>query len=463
MNLGNARRADGHPDAAWDLHQRAAGLMPGSEKAWVNLATSCMDLQKLEDAARALKRALILAPGLTESWNNLGFLHINFPDYPAAERCFQAALMVEPRYASPHAGLAEVDFLQDRVARALEHSRRALDLTPGDPQIRARRAIHLLANGDVAEGWTLRDARLENNDAIEHRKRRPRWDGAALTGRGLVVTAEEGIGDEVLFASGLNDAIAAAGACFVECDPRLLTLFQRSFPKATVAPFKRSGSRFKPVQSYDWLPKNPPVDLSIEAGSLFRHFRPDLASYRDAVPYLVPDPVRVAAWRARLSALGPGLKIGFSWRSKELTQFRNINYTALADWVGVFAQPGVQLISLQYGTGWAEEIAEAQARMGSRIEVFEDADLSDDFETIAALASSLDLIICPSSTVSWIGGALGVPTWVVHIRPNFTRLGTDHFPGFPSMRSFSKHVSEPWSVCFNAVVAALDAASGPER
>jgi hypothetical protein len=48
-----------------------------------------------------------------------------------------------------------------------------------------------------------------------------------------------------------------------------------------------------------------------------------------------------------------------------------------------------------------------------------------------------------------------VPTWVVHLRPNFTRLGTDGFPGFPSMRSFSKQVLEPWSVCFEPVRTAL--------
>ncbi|MDA0342087.1 MAG: hypothetical protein O3B74_10885, partial [Proteobacteria bacterium] len=119
------------------------------------------------------------------------------------------------------------------------------------------------------------------------------------------------------------------------------------------------------------------------------------------------------------------------------------------------ALPGTQFISMQYGTGWAEEIAEARDRHGCEITVFEDADLSDDFETIFALSAALDLIICPSSTVSWVGGALGVPTWVVHLRPNFTRLGTDGFPGFPTMRSFSKHVLEPWSVCFEPVAAAL--------
>jgi tetratricopeptide (TPR) repeat protein len=463
MNLGNAKRAIGAPGEAMELHREAADLMPFSDKAWVNLATSLMDLQKLGDAEVALKRSLALSPALIESLNNLGFLYINHPDYQSAERCFRAALVTEPRYAAPHAGLAEVNFLQDRAETALEYSQRALELTPGDPQMRTRRAIQLLTAGRVHEGWRLRDARLEARDAIEHRRRPPRWDGAPLAGRSLLVTAEEGIGDEILFASCFPDVIASAGRCVLECDARLLGVFQRSFPTAQVEPVRRSGDRFKPIQDYDWLPKSPPVDLAIESGSLFQHFRPNLASYEGARPYLTADETLVANWRERLDALSPGLKIGFTWRSKELSRFRNSHYTTLDDWSDLFTLPDCHFISMQYGNGWATEIDDARDRLGCEITVFEDADLSDDFETIFALSAALDLIICPSSTVSWVGGALGVPTWVVHLRPNFTRLGTDGFPGFPSIRSFSKQVLEPWSVCFNPVKTALIARLGQDR
>jgi tetratricopeptide (TPR) repeat protein len=463
MNLGNAKRANGAPGEAMELHRQAASLMPLSDKAWVNLATSLMDLQELDDAERALRRSLILSPALIESLNNLGFLSINQPDYQRAAKCFRSALAVEPRYSAPHAGLAEVDFLQDRSEAALEHSARALELTPNDPQIRNRRALQLLTIGRIQEGWALREARLEAGGAIEHRRRPPRWDGTPLDGRSLLVTAEEGIGDEIMFASCFADVIAASNRPVIECDPRLVDVFRRSFPSVLVAPVRRTGDRFKPVQSYDWLPKNPPVDLAIESGSLFQHFRPDLSSHANAGPYLVADDALVTTWRRRLEALGPGLKVGFSWRSKELSRFRNSHYTTLDDWAALFEVPGARFISMQYGNSWAAEIAEARDRLGCEITVFEDADLSDDFETIFALSAALDLIICPSSTVSWVGGALGTPTWVVHLTPNFTRLGTDGFPGFASMRSFSKGVLEPWSVCFEPVKAALSSRLGEAR
>ena len=94
--------------------------------------------------------------------------------------------------------------------------------------------------------------------------------------------------------------------------------------------------------------------------------------------------------------------------------------------------------------------------MRERITVFKDADMSDDMETVFAIASNLDLIISPSSTVSWIGGSLNISTWVFHLRPNHTQLGTNHFPGFPSMRSFPKNISETWDTCFSKIYTELE-------
>jgi hypothetical protein len=94
-----------------------------------------------------------------------------------------------------------------------------------------------------------------------------------------VVTAEEGIGDKILFATSLPEVITAAEHCVIECGAQLLGLFRRSFATATVEPVSCSGDRFKPIQAYEWLLKDPPIELAIEAGSLFQHCRGDLAVY----------------------------------------------------------------------------------------------------------------------------------------------------------------------------------------
>ncbi len=455
MTLGNAYKVAGQGQSAIKLLTKATELIPLSHNVWAELGAASMELQQLDEAEAALKNSLILNPSLVESWNHLGFLHANLPDLECALNCFKTALLIEPLYHSPHAGLAEIEFLSDQIDKALGYSKKASVLAPGNFQIRQRRAIHLLAIGQIRLGWALRDARLFVATAIQHIGLPTRWDGSPLNDRTLVVTAEEGVGDELLFASCYHEVIVKSRHCFIECDERLVKTFQRCFPDATVKAVQRAGNRSKPKQFYHWLPKHPPVDLSIPSGSLFRYLRPNLASYEGKDRYIYADPLLKRKWNKNINQLGSGLKVGFCWRSMEVTRFRNINYTALDDWVDLLSTRKCEFISLQYGNDWLKEIVEFRNKFKRNIHIIDNVDLTNDFENIFAIASTLDLIISPSSSVSWIGGALGVPTWVLHIKPNFTQLGTNYFPGFPSMRSFPKQISDPWTICFDPIKAAL--------
>jgi hypothetical protein len=54
-----------------------------------------------------------------------------------------------------------------------------------------------------------------------------------VAGRWLLAYGEQGVGDEIMFASCLPELIASAGKVVIVCDPRLKTLFARSFPQTT--------------------------------------------------------------------------------------------------------------------------------------------------------------------------------------------------------------------------------------
>ncbi|UUX51435.1 tetratricopeptide repeat protein [Nisaea acidiphila] len=457
MNLGNALRADGAMAAAEAAHQRAAALLPDSERAHLNLATTLLDLNKLEAADRALKRSLLLAPALVESLNNLAYLQINFPDFVTARRWFERAIAVEPLYAAPRSGIAECAYYQLDMETCLEHSRIAVELAPHDPQIRSRHALRLLATGRLGEGWDEREWRLKRADRVRRIGLPPLWEGEDLKGRRILVCAEEGVGDEILYAGLVSELLADGASVVLECDERLVPVFRRSFPSVLVHPYARAGDRFKPVQHYEWLPKDSPVDFAIDGGSLPKFLRRTLADFDRQQPYLSPDPVRTARLAERLAALPQGPRVGFAWRSKNTGAYRNIHYTELPAWRRMLTDPDLQIISMQYGRGWQAEIDNARATFGARITVLDDLDLTDDFDDILALASAVDVAVCPSSTLGWVGGALGKPTFVFHPVPLFVRYGTDGFPGFPSMRSFPKTVDGPWSGPVDAIHAALRA------
>jgi tetratricopeptide (TPR) repeat protein len=454
MNLGNALRQDGLVEEAEAAHRTAVRLAPLSPETHANLATTLMDQDALDEADKALKRALLLAPALAEAANSTGFLQFNRLDYDAARRWFNRAILLAPGYAAPETGLAELAYFSGDIETSLKHSEAALRLAPDEPQIHLRHAIRLLAAGRLEEGWREREWRHKAPDRVRRLGLPPNWQGEPLAGKRLLICAEEGVGDEILYASIYHDVMAAGAELVVECDARLLPVLRRAFPEALVHPYARAGDGFRPVQKYDWLPKDHPVDYAIDAGSLALHFRRTLGDFAGE-PYLKADPERVRTVRETMGRKGDGLKVALAWRSRNRTAFRDIHYTALSDWLPVLREPGIDVFSIQYGDGWEEEIEALSKETGFGPHILPDLDLTDDFDDILAIVSAADILICPSSALGWVGGALGKPTWLFHPVPLFVQYGTDHFPGFPSIRSFPKAVDASWQRTIDAVRVAL--------
>ena len=74
--------------------------------------------------------------------------------------------------------------------------------------------------------------------------------------------------------------------------------------------------------------------------------------------------------------------------------------------------PGVQFVDLQYGD--TEEARDELHRLhGLEIAHFDDVDLHDDLEGLAALCNACDLVITVSNVTAHMAGALGRPVWLL--------------------------------------------------
>ena len=431
--LGNAERAD-------RALRRALAVQPLSAVRRLNLGAALMEADRYDAARAHLARAAILDPALPEPWNHLGYLRLGRLDVERADRSFRRATLLRPGYGAAWAGRAEAAFASGDAASAVAFSRAAVAAEPGNPQLRFRCGIHRLAAGDSG-GWADYDALWAKPSSVQRIGAPPRWAGGPLDGRTLLIAADQGVGDELLFSCCVADAVAAGARVVLECDPRLVDLFRRSFPEVFVHAYDRGGNRSRPVQRYGWIPPDWTPDLTIEAGALLGRFRPDAAALDAAArPWLVPDPARVAAMRERLAALGPGPKVGISWRSMRLTEFRNVHYPGLGPFAPMLLVPGARFVCLQYGTGWREELRAADAPVA----VIDGLDTTADLEGVAALVAALDVVICPSSTLGWIAAGIGRPNWLLYNTPVFLEFGKDRFPGFPSIRPYRKTQLEPW-------------------
>ena len=125
------------------------------------------------------------------------------------------------------------------------------------------------------------------------------------------------------------------------------------------------------------------------------------------------------------------------------TAERRLEYTQLDQWDELFAIPGVNWINLQYDD-CERDLQMAERNFGITIHRWDWLDLMNDFEEVAALMTCLDLVVAPRSAVSMLGGALGAPTVMMGNRWDWSDLGTDTSPWFPTIQLVYRHLGEEW-------------------
>lgn len=483
INLALLDLATGRAEAAARWCRRALALAPGRVEAWNNLGLALKATGGTERAARAWMAALVVNPGFVDALGNLAGLRRDQDRFTEAETLLRRGIRLAPRQAALHGILAYTLSGEGRLEEAERACRRALALAPALPDplctlglieqragrtdavrwydravatapghalARFNRGLHDLERGALAGGWANYSYRFTAGRATPNRRFMiPEWGGEPLAGKRLFIWREQGVGDEFLFASCYTDAIRQADHVIIECERRLVPLFARSFPRATVRaeqPVRGRGV----IETVD-------CDLHIPAGSLPRLLRPRLADFPSRASWLFPEPTRVREWGERLDRIGGTLRVGIAWRSQIMTLARSWSYLPLDDWGAIFKVPGVTLVNLQYDDCQAE-IERAEARFGVPVFELSRLDLKNDFENTAALIANLDLVIAPANSVAELASALGVPVWRFGNR-DWTQLGSAVRPWYPTMRLFSPRAGAPLTDALDTIARELHRAS----
>jgi hypothetical protein len=341
--------------------------------------------------------------------------------------------------------LARVRMTQTDTATASRVMARAAALAPSDPIIRYNLANCLLSNGDLKKGWeAYRWRHLKEEVHVERWGLPPEWNGGSVPNGGLLIYQEQGIGDEIRFASCLADvAIAAQSPCLVECDSRLISLYERSFPTLRfIAKLPRDAGPPTLVDFSD-LTRVEGLAAHSALGELPSHVRPDIASFSGAHAYLLPATNSKRSWRAKLDNLGPGLKIGFLWRSGFTNRNRAQYYFTIQHLQAVFALPRVRMVNLQYDE-CEEDLRLAETEFGIEIHRPEGINLRDDLDNLSALIAELDVVIGPMTSVLSLAGAVGTRCIGLNIGSDWTSLGTDYQPWTPAMSVVVKGSGRTW-------------------
>ena len=426
----------GDLNAALVAASTALKLEPGSAIVHAHIS-GIFHLWRDDLAEQAARHALELDPALALAHANLGAAFWGQGRLAQAEAAMREAARLEPSSVAHRASLALIlkDAGRADEARALyrelmveapEHGKVCLDigmlamesegdlqtaramfrkaqLSADDPRAYLAEALVDFLEGRFAAGWPKYEARKKLSDQrMRHDQFDfiPDWDGAALPEGKLLIYGEQGLGDEVMFASLFAEAAQRAAQVVVVCDPRLGALLARSFPAFEVLGEPHPTQRQR-VQAH------PGIARKIAAGSLgalLRRGEQDFPRHRG---YLVAAAHKVQAWRARIGGESK-LKVGLSWRGGVQITGRSRRSITLGELAPLLELPGIAWVSLQHGDD----------SEGAQLLRFPEA--TRDMDELASLIAALDLVVSVCNTNVHVAGALGkevlvmapfVPEW----------------------------------------------------
>jgi len=384
-----------------------------------------LELQNFHLAYQYLRRATQETPSAAPVWVNFGLAAHELNRNDEAIKCYLHAAQLNNEYIKAYVNAAAVFIEESRWDDAQKSCEIALQIDPNDSMAQKNLAHVNLAKHNWRDGWKYWGMSLGSKFRKEWTYGdEKRWDGSK--DKCVVVYGEQGIGDEINYASVIPDAIKDCKKVIIDCDPRLEKLFKRSFPKADVYGTRR-------IEEPDWLDKAR-IDARCAIAGLPEFYRNSDEDF-PGTPYLMADPELVKMWKGLFTSWGKpvyglclhgGNKLtGESWR-----KIRPEDFSPL------FAKDAV-FVSLDYkGTLNHPKIKE-----------YPWATRAEDYDLTAGLIAALDGVIGVNTTAMHCANGLGIPTHILVSEKHQWRYEPGKDGGYvwcKTAKMYQQGKDEPW-------------------
>jgi len=350
-----------------------------------------MEAERYGMAYHMYERCAQLRPNVSEVYSNMGMCLEDF-DSQKALKMFQKASQINPKNAHAYANEALLYLQTGKPDKCIELCKKALNIDPNLIAAKHNMGLAQLMVRNWVEGWK----NYYDTLGVKHRERRdyglPEWEGQKGT---VVIYGEQGVGDEIMFASCLPDVLATNDV-ILDTDKRLKGLFARSFD------CKVYGTRFS--KETPLLDENKP-DYQCAIGQLPYFYRQSEESFTGN-PYLKTDPERSLQWRALFDTF-KGRKIGIAWSGGLPNTGAKKRTLQLSDFEPLFNDSDT-FISLEYKEVNQSELDKYGIKSYPRATA-----KGGDIDDLAGLIGELDLVVTACTTVVYVAGALGIPCIVL--------------------------------------------------
>jgi tetratricopeptide (TPR) repeat protein len=461
--LATAYRQLGKTEEVVQTYERMCAVAPASVEAQTNLAAALGEARRPEEAVEAARRATELDPNHAPAHNNLANALRESGDPEAAAEAARKAIELKPDYADAYSNLAAAlnQLAQHREAYKACQSALRLWMKEGDAlpayrrfgprlppkteltQTYLNRAAILLALGNFERGWQEYEWRwLAKSHHTPRRKfAQPQWEGEDISGKTLLVHSEQGIGDVFQFI-------------------RYVPLIARRDVKVIVETYEDLASLISRVEGVEKVylrgqaESVSPFDVHIPLMSLPLAFGTQLETIPRNVPYIKPDPERIASWSTRIkNESRDRYKVGVVWAGNanhSNDRNRSMPVSSLSPLITRFAN--VAWFSLQKGRAGDEQ--ELRDQGVPLINLSHDI---KDFDDTAAIMAQLDLILSVDTAAAHLAGAMRRNVWTMLPFAAEWRWLVDRktSPWYPTMKLFRQSKRGDWNSVVEAVGAEL--------
>jgi tetratricopeptide (TPR) repeat protein len=461
MNLGQTRMMLNRQAEAIPCFERVLELQPNEAEACTQLGLALYSLDRCEEAIRRHEQSLRFRPDHPPALNNLGLAWIRLGNLDRAIESLSRSVEVRPDY---HQGLMNLNAALGRAHRfeeALDVLRRALRNWPdgkgnrvdrleepapryedatdeqvGIATVQTSLADQELRLGDFERSWKRQRWRWCKRKIPRFTKRM--WDGGEISGRTLLVHAEQGLGDAIQHLRFLTMLKERGARVWLQCSERLHPLLRRCSSVDALFP-----------------PGTPPpgFDYHVPLLSLVDLLGVTLESL-PAQPYLFADPGLMDRWKQALDR-HTGIKIGLCWQGNRDYAHDRERSAPLAAFAPIARIPGVRLVSLQMGPG-QEQLTPLRGQWPF-LDLGRLDESSGPFMDTAALMTQLDLFITVDTSAGHLAGALGAPVWLALAEASDSRWMLDRAdsPWYPSARLFRQRRQNEWGSVFREMAEAI--------
>ena len=302
--------------------------------------------------------------------------------------------------------------------------------------------VHLSAQNYVTGLTFLKESwdRGTKATALGWHKRKyklPAWEGDDLTGRTVMLTCEQGLGDGIIML-------------------RYLPML------ASMNPDKIYVSLAKPLHRL--LKKNPHVDAIMERKDTTPTADVEVCSFdlplffkttKDNVPPPAKFNLPKSSMDRASKILAPykdKLKVGVLWTGNPKFPENHLRSFAIQQFLRLSDIPNIQMFSLYKG-----DMPSVLNTSPAKEQILDVSNSDKDLADSAAFMEQLDLVITIDSAVAHLSGSTNTPVWcLLKYLPFWYYADGKTTPWYPEMRLFTKETPAGWAPIFKRVRAELE-------